>query len=89
MTTETILTDFQLIEICQKYGPLENMDLSRAIEQAVLQSPEVQALKLDKGRLDWLSDPENTIGNVLLPTECVNRNPHSLRDAIDDAMEKK
>ena len=51
MTTETILTDFQLIEICQKYGPLENMDLSRAIEQAALQSPEVQALKRDKERM--------------------------------------
>lgn len=89
MTTETILTDFQLIEICQKYGPFENMELSRAIEQAVLQSPEVHALKRDKERMDWLADPENKIGNVLLPTECVKRNPHSLRDAIDDAMEQK
>lgn len=89
MTTETILTDFQLIEICQKYGPFENMELSRAIEQAVLQSPEVQALKRDKERLDWLSDPENNIGNVQLPIDCVKNNLHSLRGAIDEAKEQK
>lgn len=89
MTTETILTDFQLIEICQKYGPLENMDLSRAIEQAVLQSPEVQALKRDKERMDWLADPKNSIGNVQLPIDCVKNNLHSLRGAIDEAMEQK
>ena len=39
----------------------------------------------DKERLDWLSDKDNKVGNVQLPTECVLRNPHSLRDAIDDA----
>ena len=42
--------------------------------------------KLDTARLDWLADPGNTIGNVQLPTECVERNLHSLRAAIDDAM---
>ena len=39
----------------------------------------------DKERLDWLADTSNSIGNVQLPTECVLRNTHSLRDAIDDA----
>ena len=39
----------------------------------------------DKERLDWLADTSNSIGNVQLPTECVLRNAHSLRDAIDDA----
>ena len=61
----------------------------RDLEQAVLQSPEVQALKRDKERLDWLADPENSIGNVQLPTACVEHNPHSMRDAIDEAMEWK
>lgn len=59
------------------------------LEQTVLQSPEVQALKRDKERLDWLADPNNNIGNVQLPRVCVERNLHSLRAAIDCAMEKK
>lgn len=48
-----------------------------------LHSPEAES---DKARLDWLSDRDNTIGNVQLPTMCVMRNLHSLRAAIDDAM---
>ena len=45
------------------------------------------ALEADKKRLDWLADPSNHIGNVQLPTEAVMANPHSLRAAIDAAME--
>lgn len=60
-------------------------DGKRDIEQ----SPEVQALKRDKERLDWLAHVDNRIGNVQLPKACVERNPHSLRDAIDEAMEYK
>ena len=41
----------------------------------------------DKARLDWLSNPNNLIGNVTLPKECVENNLGSLRDAIDAAME--
>ena len=40
----------------------------------------------DSRRIDWLADEDNTIGLVLLPTECVTENVHSLRDAIDAAM---
>ena len=40
----------------------------------------------DSKRLDWLADPANTIGNVLLPNDCVEQNLLSLRDAIDAAM---
>jgi hypothetical protein len=40
----------------------------------------------DKERLDWLADPENKVGNVQLPSECVMANLHSLRAAIDSAM---
>jgi hypothetical protein len=39
----------------------------------------------DRERLDWLADPDNTIGNVQLPLKCVTANVHSLRDAIDAA----
>lgn len=41
----------------------------------------------DTVRLDWLADPANKIGNVILPTECVERHLDSLRDAIDAAMQ--
>lgn len=41
----------------------------------------------DTVRLDWLADPANKIGNVLLPTECVELHLDSLRDAIDAAMQ--
>ena len=40
----------------------------------------------DTVRLDWLADPANKIGNVALPTECVERHLDSMRDAIDAAM---
>ena len=40
----------------------------------------------DKDRLDWLADVNNAIGNVQLPRDIVERNLHSLRDAIDEAM---
>lgn len=48
---------------------------------------ELEALRKDKARLDWLADRDNSIGTVVLPSECVERNVHSMRDAIDDAMQ--
>ena len=90
MTEETILPELvgtlaSLPEHTQKtikaYGA--------ACYRTALQSPEIQALKRDAERLDWLADPNNSIGNVQLPTVCVERNPHSLRDAIEDAMEQQ
>ena len=47
---------------------------------------ELQELLKDKARLDWLADVNNTIGNVQLPRDIVERNLHSMRDAIDEAM---
>lgn len=43
----------------------------------------------DTVRLDWLADPTNKIGSVLLPAECVGRHLDSLRDAIDAAMQSE
>ena len=40
----------------------------------------------DTSRLDWLADPANKIGSVILPTECVEQHLNSMRDAIDAAM---
>ncbi len=47
---------------------------------------ELQELLKDKERLDWLADVNNSIGNVQLPRDIVERNLHSMRDAIDEAM---
>lgn len=47
---------------------------------------ENSALLKDKARLDWLADVNNTISNITLPRDIVERNLHSLRDAIDEAM---
>ena len=44
------------------------------------------ALMADQRRLDWLSDRDNPIGNVMLPTAIVARHLDNLRDAIDEAM---
>ena len=96
MTNKPVLTDTEIFMIGQKTRALEAGEngyilpavFARAIEQAVLQSGQVQALKRDKERLDWLADVNNTICTVLLPRDIVYRNLHSLRDAIDDAMEQ-
>lgn len=48
---------------------------------------DIKELLRDKARLDWLADRENLIGNVTLPAVAVLANPHSLRAAIDAAME--
>ena len=47
---------------------------------------EIETLRADWVRMEWLADRENTIGNVQLPTMCVVNNMHSLRGAIDEAM---
>lgn len=47
---------------------------------------EIQELEKDKARIDWLADPTNRVGSVLLPTVCVEANLHCLRAAIDMAM---
>ena len=85
----TVLTDEQIEHWFGAATEGSLIAFARAIEQAVLQSPEVQAWKKDAERLDWLADPNNSIGNVQLPTECVIGNAHSLRAAIDDAMERQ
>ena len=47
---------------------------------------ELQELLKDKARLDWLADVDNELGGVILPRDIVERNLHSMRDAIDEAM---
>jgi hypothetical protein len=40
----------------------------------------------DTQLLDFLADPAQHVAQVLLPTDIVERNAHSLRDAIREAM---
>ena len=40
----------------------------------------------DTELLDFLADPSQDIANVQLPRHIVERNVHSLRDAIADAL---
>ena len=69
---------------CKRYTELELQQfLSDGI--AELQQENNELLK-DKSRLDWLADVNNNIGNVQLPRDIVERNLHSMRDAIDEAM---
>jgi hypothetical protein len=42
--------------------------------------------RADQKRLDWLADPANQHGQVLLPSDCVRDNPGDMRAAIDAAM---
>ena len=46
---------------------------------------EIDELQKDKARLDWLADPDNECGSVLLPRYIVENNL-CMRDGIDQAM---
>lgn len=77
----TILTDaeiFGIFDTCSDlplhYDPDEIYEMGRAIEQAVLQSPEIRALRKDAERYRFMRSVEN--GAVL-------------EAAIDAAMEKQ
>ena len=99
MTTETVLTDFQIFdcfdrqcaEMVINFDADEIHPIGRAIEQAVLQSPEVQAWKLDAERYRWLRqagvDHSTDIDVVDAEGCCLNE--EELDDAIDTAMESK
>lgn len=57
-------------------------------QSALELSPKLQQGLNDTKRLDWLADPENTIGKVMLPGWCSDEYD-SLRDAIDAAMQEQ
>lgn len=101
MTTEPqILTDAELRGIQGQYlNTIGSRDAriascikaGRAIEQAVLQSPEIQALRKDADRYRHLRDEAE-----LCPHDIFNAwwlsdhgNPQTLDAAIDAAMEQK
>lgn len=67
---ETVLTDAEIIAIGNHASAIEAGEngyilpiaFARAIEQAVLNSPEVQAWKRDSERLDWLESSVDSHG---------------------------
>lgn len=45
-----------------------------------------RATSADTEMMDFLADPAQSVANVTLPRHIVERNVHSLRDAIAEAM---
>lgn len=88
----TILTDEQIDATLESLDCLfwdvsegATHDFARAIEQAVLQSEQVQAWKKDAERYRWLRKPDS---NVPI-THDAARDPDVYDAAIDAAMEKQ
>lgn len=52
MTTETILTHDQIVKLIEQH--VYDFDHVRNVEQAVLQSPEAQALREQAGLYQWI-----------------------------------
>lgn len=85
MTIETILTDEIITELATKHlwahaqfiGAGEvyyegEIEFARAIEQAVLQSEQVQALRKDAERYRWFRDGGNDDMGVATGFDCVD-----------------
>ena len=105
MTTETVLTDAQIFDCfdCQCAEMVFGFDadelyaVGRAIEQAVLQSPEVQAWKKDAGRYRFLrgqnlddgTDTAPWISAASTDDERWGLNGEIADSRIDAAMEAK
>lgn len=69
---------------CKRYTDAE---LQQLLSDGIAETQkELNDLRKDKLRLDWLADINNKIGNVSLPRAIVERNLSSLRDGIDEAM---
>lgn len=69
---------------CKRYTEQE---LQQLLSDGIAElQQEKNALTKDKARLDWLADVDNKLGGVTLPRAIVERNLHSMRDAIDEAM---
>lgn len=94
MNTETILTHDQIRAAIDEAGPDNYFGLSRAIEQAVLQSSDVQALRKDAERYRWLRGQCETLlgGLTICEVGLFELKPWSGVDPdrnIDAAMEQQ
>jgi len=85
------LSDGSAIPMSPKTETIKLSDYATTLEEArgVIDRQEafIEQLRKDKARLDWLADPQNTIGNVTLPRQHIMDHPDSMRAAIDAAME--
>ena len=93
----TVLTDEQIAQTLNDAGVTEyadvplryDLEIARAIEQAVLQSPEVQALRKDAQRYRWLKaniqDDYALPGGYYIPDE----DTETWDKTVDAAMEKR
>lgn len=69
---------------CKRYTEAELQQLlSDGIAELQRENAELQK---DKARLDWLADVNQNIGDLTFPRDIVERNLHSMRAAIDEAM---
>ena len=94
--TETVLTDEQIVEIVAENFELahrnydDDMILARAIEQAVLQSPEVVAMRKDAERYRWLRDRNDWNHEPRIPEssgtfwQVATYSPYVITDVTDD-----
>ena len=64
-------------------GSYKSMTLDKEWEAWQAATAQCQA---DTKRIDFLADKSQSVANVMLPTEIVERNLSSLRDAIDETM---
>lgn len=80
--------DYDGVDIMRAYLAIDELLALRNPNTTTIPTSEYEKLKLDAELLDWLSDPSQNIGNVHLPTECVEKNVHSLRDAIRCAIDQ-
>ena len=76
------------VDDCGEFGNPEcpYFGIGREEYDKLYKEAELQELEKDKARLDWLADANNTVGNVTLPRDIVERNLHDMRAAIDEAM---
>ena len=92
----TVRNDGETVYV-QSWDPVADALLSKNVHYIAAANPatilallaERKELIKDRERLDWLADPDNTIGNVQLPLKCVTANVHSLRAAIDAATQSE
>jgi hypothetical protein len=82
-STDTIYAQLGFAKEASPHHALTGAQLEMAVFRKLLADATPSK---DTLRLDWLSDPAQTIGNVQLPTKAVLNNIDSLRGAIDEAM---
>lgn len=88
MTTDAVLTDEQVVGMSRQFD--SQADFARAIEQAVLQSPEVQRLRnVAKALIMFQADYEQCAGQSMPGNEHWSERLMQIVDMADAAMEKQ